>query len=76
MKKEVNIKARKLFDGSSAGVLAAIFSLLLCSHAWSQETTGELRGIVTDATGAGIPNAAAILTGPALMRAQQLVELP
>jgi len=71
MKKEVNIKARKFFDGSSAGLLAATLSLLLCFHAWSQETTGGLRGVVTDATGAGIPNAAAILTGPALMRAQQ-----
>jgi len=46
MKKEVNIKAKTLFDGSSAGVLAAIFSLLLCFHAWSQETTRTTHGRV------------------------------
>jgi hypothetical protein len=67
----VHIKARKLLDKSPASVFAAIFVLLLCSIGSSQETTGVLRGVVTDATGAVIPNATAILSGPALMRAQQ-----
>src|SRR4051794_7841993 len=54
-----------------SSVVALVFSLLLGSIAWSQETTGGLRGVVTDASGAAIPNAAATISVPALMRTRQ-----
>jgi len=51
--------------------VAAIAALLLiCGIAWCQETTGVIRGLVTDPTGAVVPNANVEVSGPALMRSQ------
>ena len=49
---------------------AAIIALLLAltGAGLAQETTGTLRGQVTDPTGASIPNATVEVSGPTLMR--------
>src|ERR1700735_2407600 len=46
--------------------LAALSALLLCSVAFAQSTVsnGSISGTVTDATGAVVPNAKVIMTGP------------
>jgi hypothetical protein len=51
-------------------VSAALLALLLGSMSivYSQETTGTIRGEVTDPTGASIPGATVEIGGPALMR--------
>jgi hypothetical protein len=46
-----------------------LLSLLISGAALAQETTGGIRGTVTDASGAVIPGASVQLTSPSLMRA-------
>ena len=43
-------------------LLAVGLSAGLCGVAWAQEITGQIRGIVTDASGATIANATVTIT--------------
>jgi hypothetical protein len=49
-----------------------MLSLLVAGVLFAQETTGTLRGEVTDPTGAIIPDATVEISGPALMRPQTM----
>ena len=55
--------SRKYIHGLTIA-LALLFTMAVAS---GQETTGSLRGVVTDATGAVVPNAKVEVAGPALL---------
>ena len=62
MKKNLNLFTVALF---------AVISLLCVTAGMAQtNTTGAVDGVVSDANGAVVPNAAVTLTGPNLIRAQ------
>src|SRR5574340_1486156 len=49
-------------------IYALLALFLVTAAAFAQETTGVIRGEVTDPTGGVVPNAKVDITGPALMR--------
>ncbi len=61
----------KVFFGNKL-FFCLMLSLLLAATAIAQETTGGLRGEVTDPSGAAIPNATVEVSGPALIRPQSM----
>ena len=50
-----NLRSRAIYT-------AVAFTLILCSAGWSQSTTGSIPGIVTDPSGAVLPNATVTVT--------------
>ena len=57
----------------SSVFLAILVLLLTTATLWCQETTGGIRGVVTDPTGAVVPGAKVEASGPALIRPQSAV---
>ncbi len=56
------LSMKRLACGAALGVLAAAAS---ASAVYAQETTGAVRGQITDATGAGVAGATVVITyGP------------
>ena len=58
-------RARSLFTKTlrnRSAYLLAVLGLMLCAVGWSQSTAGSIEGIVTDQSGAVLPNAAVTIT--------------
>ena len=53
------LSMKRLACGAALGVLAAAAS---ASAVYAQETTGAVRGQITDATGAGVAGATVVIT--------------
>jgi len=57
------------FRGATARWLVFVVLLVLCTtFAAAQETTGSIQGVVTDPSGAAIPNATVEISGGPLPR--------